>query len=285
MKPNDRGPAANELLHGNEFDFLTALKSCQSVHSVAQSTGLSSRIVEGVLKSVCIILHANDAAVDDFLTLVENWSAAGLEGFVFPDHVPPKTALAEDYLVVSGRDGSGRSTGQQDNLHQKKQAIIEAIERDWSPQEMRDLGASMIRLADALDQDWNAELAQFSFHWPSAARQIERSALELAKKATLIKRQLVIRKKYLPDASLGEPTWNMLLELFCQFAGGASVSTKSLCIAAECPESTALRHIDRLEEAGLIRRFHSRTDRRVTLAELTKRGVVGVGRVLERISI
>jgi DNA-binding MarR family transcriptional regulator len=94
-----------------------------------------------------------------------------------------------------------------------------------------------------------------------------------------------MRNKYLPDAMLGEPTWNMLLELFCQFAGGASMSTKSLCIAAECPESTALRHIDRLEESGLIRRFRSPADGRVTLADLTKRGVVGIGRVLERVSI
>jgi DNA-binding MarR family transcriptional regulator len=285
MKPKDSQQAPDGFLSGSERDFLTALRSCQSIHSVAKSTGLSPRIVAGAIRSMRLVLAVNDGPVDDFLNLVETWDADGLEGFLFPEKTSPEADPRDDYVRSIGETKGDGGAIPRDETSLKKRKIIDAIERDWSPREIHDLGASLIHLADALDQNWSAEAVQSSFHWPSAARQIERNALELAKKALLIKRQLTMRKKYLPEAMLGEPTWNMLLELFCQFAGGARVSTKSLCIAAECPESTALRHIERLEEAGLIRRFRSQMDARVTLAELTKQGVVSVGRVLERFSI
>ncbi len=86
-----------------------------------------------------------------------------------------------------------------------------------------------------------------------------------------------------PDI-IGIPAWNMLLELFRQFAGGAKVSTKSLQLIAGCPETTALRIIDRLEQRGLVIRTQSAADRRVTFINLTREGVVTVGLVLERLS-
>ncbi|AOL93928.1 DNA repair protein RadC [Porphyrobacter sp. LM 6] len=72
----------------------------------------------------------------------------------------------------------------------------------------------------------------------------------------------------------------MLIELFVQFAGGAKVSTKSLCIISGIPDTTALRLIDKLDEAGLIKRTSSQADKRVTLVELTREGVVAVGNAL-----
>ncbi|WP_298467450.1 winged helix DNA-binding protein [uncultured Erythrobacter sp.] len=47
-------------------------------------------------------------------------------------------------------------------------------------------------------------------------------------------------------------------------------------------EGTPPCHLARLEEAGLVKREPSRHDARVTLYSLTKQGVIGVGRVLER---
>lgn len=95
------------------------------------------------------------------------------------------------------------------------------------------------------------------------------------------------RAKFRDDAIgvdlVGLPAWNILLELFKQFAGGAKVSTKSLQIIARCPETTALRIIDRLEQRGLVARSQSDVDKRVTFISLTREGVVKVGSVLERI--
>ncbi len=82
---------------------------------------------------------------------------------------------------------------------------------------------------------------------------------------------------------IGVPAWNMLLELFKQFAGGAKVSTKSLQLISRCPETTALRIIARLEHRGLVTRSQSPTDKRVTFVTLTRDGVVKVGTVLERL--
>jgi DNA-binding MarR family transcriptional regulator len=72
----------------------------------------------------------------------------------------------------------------------------------------------------------------------------------------------------------------MLLELFIQFSGGARVSTKSLVIASGTSDTTGLRLIDRLEEAGLVERSPSQMDKRVTLVSLTRQGVIAVGKVL-----
>ena len=73
----------------------------------------------------------------------------------------------------------------------------------------------------------------------------------------------------------------MLLELFIQFAGGAKVSTKSLSLISGSPDTTAHRLIDRLEDAGLIKRSTSTSDKRVTLVELTRKGVLAVGSALK----
>lgn len=80
----------------------------------------------------------------------------------------------------------------------------------------------------------------------------------------------------------GLPAWNILLELFKQFSGGAKVSTKSLQIISRCPETTALRIIHRLEELGFVARTSSDRDRRVTFVSLTREGVTALGSVLER---
>lgn len=72
----------------------------------------------------------------------------------------------------------------------------------------------------------------------------------------------------------------MLLELFIQFAGGATVSTKSLCLASGLADTSALRMIDRLEAAGLLERSQSPVDKRITLVGLSKQGVTAVGMIL-----
>ena len=106
----------------------------------------------------------------------------------------------------------------------------------------------------------------------------------LAFSAAKEERRAKLREEMIGADLVGIPAWNMLLELFKQFAGQAKVSTKTLQIVANCPETTALRIIDKLEERGLVIRSHSDGDRRVTFVELTKDGVTRVGTVLERLS-
>lgn len=281
-KINGSGVAdTNGLLNDKEQLIFRLISSGESIGSIKKSTGLSSKQIRAIVGAARFVLAANDSAVDDFLDVVSKWPVNDQDQLFFAQNRVSDSRA--EYLIKPSRENS--KDDNDSGHYDRRQEIIAELEREWSPFEMRDLGASLIRLADALDQNWHPANVQATFHWPSAAAQIERNSLELAKKATLLKRQNSMRKKFLPDAMLGEPTWNMLLELFCQFAGGAMVSSKSLCIAADCPESTALRYIDRLEECDLVERVKSDSDKRVTMIRLTKKGVVGVGRVLERILI
>lgn len=163
-----------------------------------------------------------------------------------------------------------------------KVAMLDDLVAKFSPEELRDLGKQLLKVADAIDQNWRPETVHSAFSWPSAAARIERNSLELAKVAKLVIEFRQQRAKFLPSETLGEPAWDMLLELFSQFSGGAAVSTKSLTIVSGAPQTTALRHIVMLEREGFVKRRASVTDRRVTLIDLTRKGVVAVGRALEK---
>jgi DNA-binding MarR family transcriptional regulator len=105
----------------------------------------------------------------------------------------------------------------------------------------------------------------------------------LAQIAILMREKARRRVHYIPRELIGEPAWEILLELFIQFAGGADVSTKSLCIASGVPDTTALRVLDKMENAKLIERSQSMADKRVTLVRLTRHGIVAVGSFLSEV--
>lgn len=206
-------------------------------------------------------LGANDGPVDDFLDMVDGWEAA------------------TGYTLVSSSDESAPhpSPG---TASDKILQLVGHIAEDFSPAQMRQLGATLIKLADSVDQMWRPENVRSSYHWITSAGQIERNALGLAKVAMRLRTIAKNRTKYIASDFLGEPYWEMLVELFIQFAGGAKVSTKSLCLASGVPDTTALRMIDNLECACLVDRSASPVDRRVTLVGLTRQGVVAVGSIL-----
>lgn len=69
----------------------------------------------------------------------------------------------------------------------------------------------------------------------------------------------------------GEPTWDLLLDLYANQGDACSIS--SACIASAAPGTTALRHIANLIEEGLIDRTPDPEDRRRRFVQLTERGV------------
>lgn len=164
------------------------------------------------------------------------------------------------------------------------QQLLEVLGAEMSPASLRELAESILKFADSVDQDWNPEQVKSNFSIFSKAGRVERSALVLSRFAMLERRRADVREEIFGSDVIGIPAWHMLLELFMQFAGGAKVSTKSLQIIARCPETTALRVIDRLEQRGLVKRSHSEDDRRVTFVSLTREGVAKVGTVLERLA-
>lgn len=95
---------------------------------------------------------------------------------------------------------------------------------------------------------------------------------KLATIASLLTRMRLRRSKFLPATLFAEPSWDMLLELFISQVRGTRVATTSLCIAANVPQATALRHIAQLEEHGLLSRFPAPEDKRLKLVRITATG-------------
>lgn len=81
-----------------------------------------------------------------------------------------------------------------------------------------------------------------------------------------------LRSNHFPGI-FGEPTWDLLLDLYIAFLEGRKVSTKSACIGADCATSTALRKILDMEEAGLIYRVDDLKDKRLKWIALSKEAI------------
>lgn len=71
----------------------------------------------------------------------------------------------------------------------------------------------------------------------------------------------------------GEPSWDILLDLFIAQGKAKPVSVSSACIASSTPQSTALRYVGLLEKVGLIRRAKDPRDGRRHYLELTETGL------------
>jgi DNA-binding MarR family transcriptional regulator len=81
------------------------------------------------------------------------------------------------------------------------------------------------------------------------------------------------RERYLPDNLLGEPAWDILLDLFIAYVRGRKIRMTSAAIAGAVPSTTAHRWITVLESEGLIERYSAKEDRRATNVQLTKQGL------------
>jgi DNA-binding MarR family transcriptional regulator len=80
------------------------------------------------------------------------------------------------------------------------------------------------------------------------------------------------RHRYLPESAISEAGWGVLLALFSMDHDAGSCAESQLADIADVSRTTTLRWIQRLEEAGLLRRTVSPTDRRIVRVALTDRG-------------
>lgn len=78
----------------------------------------------------------------------------------------------------------------------------------------------------------------------------------------------------------GEPSWDMLLELYDAHLNGRRERVSALCVASGVPASTALRWIDHLEKEGWINRATDPNDLRRPYVELSGRGLDAMTKVL-----
>jgi DNA-binding transcriptional ArsR family regulator len=111
-------------------------------------------------------------------------------------------------------------------------------------------------------------LPQAAVDADSAARR-QRLALTLARECYAGRRR---RARYLSGDLFGEPTWDILLDLYVAAREGRRVPTTSACIGAHVPPTTALRWLRILETRGLVEREEDGRDGRRTFVKLTGRG-------------
>jgi DNA-binding MarR family transcriptional regulator len=71
----------------------------------------------------------------------------------------------------------------------------------------------------------------------------------------------------------GEPSWDILLDLYIARRTHDAVPVTSACAAAAVPATTALRALVRLEQRGLVERLPDPFDRRRTNVRLSTRGI------------
>jgi hypothetical protein len=80
------------------------------------------------------------------------------------------------------------------------------------------------------------------------------------------------RARYINPELLGEPVWDLMLDLFVNRVEGRRVPTTSACVASGVAPTTALRWLSVLEREKLVRRSTAPDDQRLVLVELTDKG-------------
>lgn len=108
---------------------------------------------------------------------------------------------------------------------------------------------------------------------PAGQERTERVALALAREFYAGRRR---RARFMSDDLFGEPTWDILLDLYVALREGRRVPTTSACIGAHVPPTTALRWLRILEMRGLIEREEDGSDGRRTFVKLSERGLTAM---------
>jgi len=107
----------------------------------------------------------------------------------------------------------------------------------------------------------------------ASSRITSEALLAFARESYAIRRR---RGRYLPADLFGEPTWDILLDLYVATRENRPVPTTSACIGAHVPPTTALRWLRILEARGLVEREDDGRDGRRTFVRLSARGLAAM---------
>lgn len=75
---------------------------------------------------------------------------------------------------------------------------------------------------------------------------------------------------------LGDPAWNMLIDLALSGIEGRQVSVTSACLASYAPITTSLTHFGALVETGLVERHPDPNDGRRFWLTLSETAIAGL---------
>jgi DNA-binding MarR family transcriptional regulator len=106
--------------------------------------------------------------------------------------------------------------------------------------------------------------------------------VQLARQAQRM-RAIVIR--LFPRDVFRDSAWDMLLELFIAGQQNRVICTKELIFVSRETHASALRRIDRLEEAGMLLRHQDTSDHRRVIVSLTHKGEEAMSAMLRSLII
>lgn len=78
------------------------------------------------------------------------------------------------------------------------------------------------------------------------------------------------RNATVPSGLFSDPRWDMLVALFLRQEAGAQMSVSEISSVGDIAATTGLRHLDRLEAAGLVERAADPTDGRRRFVQLSR---------------
>lgn len=107
----------------------------------------------------------------------------------------------------------------------------------------------------------------------ASSRITPEALLAFARESYVVRRRC---DRYLPGDLFGEPTWDILLDLYVATRENRPVPTTSACIGANVPPTTALRWLRILEARGLVEREEDCRDGRRTFVRLSARGLAAM---------
>ncbi|MGE5563248.1 MAG: MarR family transcriptional regulator [Bacillota bacterium] len=88
------------------------------------------------------------------------------------------------------------------------------------------------------------------------------------------------RRRFLPELVWSEPAWDILLTAYLADKAGARHTVGRIVELSRTSTTTALRHIDALEEAALVQRVQDRRDRRIFQVLISGEGRKAVDKIL-----
>ena len=105
----------------------------------------------------------------------------------------------------------------------------------------------------------------------------------LLETARALYRERRLRARHFAGSLFAEPTWDMLLDLFIADCERRKITIKSVCIGANVPTTTAMRHLRWLHEQGLVERLSHPRDARSTHVRLTAVAITAMQNYLTEI--
>lgn len=98
----------------------------------------------------------------------------------------------------------------------------------------------------------------------------ERKLLSIAQKIYAARRK---RDATLPKRIFGEPSWDILLDLFIAAFKGKPVKVSSVCVASAIPAVTGMRWLNVLHQEGLVECLADETPGHISHVKLSDKGL------------